>query len=153
MVLCIVALVVFSILGIWSVPYRRLAKEAFECVFRMITLRPCVTKLDEKIKSKIVARLMGRSGSLARFVYKHFKTLSWIFTVAFFGSMAYSALSIYNLIVFGSCQLGATCILSQNPVGKFIATLTCYEAQIAYVVIAVAIVVALLIKKKKVVFV
>ncbi len=154
MVLCIVALVVFSVLGIFSVRYRILAKEAFECVFRMVTLRPCRTKFDDKIKSKIVAKLIGKSSKLAGFVYKHFKPLSWAFTTTFFVSTAYSALVVYNLVVFGTCQPGAaSCVLTQDPAGKLIATLTCYEAQIAYFVILLAIVAVLLIKNKKIIFV
>ncbi len=41
--ICIFAFFVFAFLAIFSVTYRPLAKEAFECVFRRITLRPCET--------------------------------------------------------------------------------------------------------------
>ena len=113
MVICIIALAVFSILGIWSAKYRRLAKEAFDCTFRMITLRPCVTKLDERIKSKVTSKLM-RFPKLAKAFYKNFKIFSWIFVVAFFASMAYTAYSIYNLIVYGTCDPSSkTCVINQ----------------------------------------
>jgi len=113
MVVCIIALVVFSILGIWSAKYRRLAKESFDCTFRMITLRPCVTKLDERIKSKVTSKLM-RFPALARFFYKNFKIFSWIFVIAFFASMIYTARGIYNLIVYGTCDPSAqSCVINQ----------------------------------------
>ena len=103
MVLCIVALVVFSILSIFSGHYRPLAKDAFKCVYRMATFRPCDVQLETKIKTKITSKLMVIP-SLARFFYKYFKPISWAFTISFFASLAYSAYGIYNLIVFGSCD-------------------------------------------------
>ncbi len=137
MVFCVAALIIFSGLGIFSAKYRRLAKEAFECTFRMVTFRPCITKLDEKIKSKLTAKLM-KTPRLARFVYKHFKILSWIFTLAFFGSLAYSFYGIYNLLYYGTCTHGSssTCEISQAS-----QTIHCYEELIVYVIIGVLLIV------------
>jgi len=115
MVICIVAMVVFSILGIFSVRWRKVAKESFQCVFKMIQFKPCDVQLEEKIKSKLTTKLM-KVPKLARFVYKNFKIISWIFTIVFFASMLYTAYSLYNLIVFGSCAPGSTCIF--NPKGN-----------------------------------
>lgn len=53
--LCLAALVVFSILGIFSASYRPLAREAFNCVFRKMTLRSCNTGFDQKIKTKLTS--------------------------------------------------------------------------------------------------
>ena len=103
MVICIIALVVFSILGIGSLRFRQLAKEAFECTFRMITFRPCKAKLDERIRAKLTAKLMIIP-DLARFVYRNFTALSWVFVIVFFASLGYSAYGIYNLVVHGTCD-------------------------------------------------
>jgi hypothetical protein len=111
MVICIVALVVLSVLSIFSARYRSSAKEAFRCVFRMITFRPCDVHLETKIKTKMTSKLMF-APSLARFFYKHFKPISWIFTIVFFASLGYSAYGIYNLIVYGSCSPGSYCIIT-----------------------------------------
>jgi hypothetical protein len=108
-------MVVFSILGVFSVRWRRVAKEAFHCVFRMIQFKPCDVQLEEKIKSRLTSKLM-KIPKLARFVYKNFKIISWIFTIAFFASMFYTVYSLYNLAVFGSCSPGSTCIF--NPQGN-----------------------------------
>lgn len=113
MVICVVALIIFSIMGIFSLRYRKLAKEAFHCVFRTIRLKPCDTGFDQKIKSGITTKAMKFSPSLAKFTYRNFKILSWIFTILFFSSMFYSGYSLYNLAVHGSCNPGATCIF--NP--------------------------------------
>jgi hypothetical protein len=112
MVLCLVALVVFSFLSIFSAKYRRLARDAFDCVFRMITLRPCKVKLQEKIKLKLTSKFM-KTPRIARIFYKHFKILSWIFTIAFFASLIYSGYSIYNLLLYGSCDPSSdVCVLT-----------------------------------------
>ncbi len=51
---CIVAFVVLSILGIFSASNRVLAREALDCVLRRVTLRPCNTGFDEKMKAKLL---------------------------------------------------------------------------------------------------
>jgi hypothetical protein len=147
MVICIVALAVFSILGIFSATYRKLAKEAFSCVGRMLIFRPCKTNLEQRIKSKIAIKLM-KIPPLARFFYKYFKVLSWIFTISFFVSMAYSAYGIYNLIVYGSCQPGSVCVITQgvSQFTKITRILNCYEAYVAYGIIVVVLIALLAIK-------
>jgi len=115
MVICVVAMVVFSILGIFSVRWRRVAKESFQCVFKMIQFKPCDTQFDERVKSKLISKLMGKFPKLAKFTYKNFKVISWIFTIAFFLSLFYTTYAVYNLIAFGSCEPGASCIF--NPQG------------------------------------
>ncbi len=102
--ICIIALFVFGVLGIFSARYRSLAKEAFRCVFLRMTFRLCETGLDSKIKSKLTSKLLKRSPRVAKFVYKRFEVLSWIFTIVFFASMAYTVYSFYNLYVYGTCD-------------------------------------------------
>ncbi len=104
MVLCIVALVVFGILGIFSARYRSLAKEAFDCVYRTATLRPCVSKLDERIKSKLTTKIMARSPLAARAFYRNFRIFSYVFVFAFFFSVGGIVYSLYNYFAFGNCN-------------------------------------------------
>jgi len=111
MVICIIALVVFSILGIGSLRFRQLTKEAFECTFRMVTFRPCKTNLDERIRAKLTAKMMVIP-ALAKFVYRNFTVLSWVFVIVFFASLGYSAYGIYNLIVHGTCDPSGSCPFS-----------------------------------------
>lgn len=84
MVLCVVALIVFGILGIFSVKYRVLAKEAFDCVARTATLRPCQTGFDTRLKGKIVVGALKVSPGLARALNKNFHLFSVAFTLLFF---------------------------------------------------------------------
>jgi len=114
MVLCIVALVVFAFLGIFSVRYRRLAGEAFDCVVRMATLRPCDTKLDERIRAKMMAKTFKYSPAAAAALNKNFKALSWIFMILFFASLGYTIYGAYNLLTIGTCDPAnpASCIFT-----------------------------------------
>jgi hypothetical protein len=146
MVICIVALVVLSILSIFSARYRPYAKEAFRCVYRMATLRPCDVQLETKIKTKVTSKLMFIP-SLAKFFYKHFKTISWIFTIAFFASLAYSAYGIYNIIVYGSCEPGEFCVITW--LGMCILDLEKYIVYAALIIVALSFVYFLIKRNKK----
>lgn len=137
MVICLVALVIFSFLSIFSARYRTIAKDAFSCFFSMITLRPCKVKLEERIKMKITSKLMKKP-TVARTFYKHFKILSWIFTISFFASLVYSGYSLYNLFVFGSCDpSSATCVLT--PIGVCILEVQNILAYIILIVLFVGV--------------
>lgn len=104
MILCFVALIVFAILGLFSATHRTLAKDAFECVFSNITLRPCKSGLDKRLKSQITGSILRKNPKAGRFVYKHFELLSWVFTIIMIISTIYSGLGIYNYLVYGNCE-------------------------------------------------
>lgn len=114
MVICIVALVVFGILGIFSATHREYAKQAFECVFRRITLRECESGFDRKLKMKIVNKAFGISPILSSFVYKYFELVSWILLILMIGSFLLVLNGFYNLAKYGTCDPHSTqCIF--NP--------------------------------------
>jgi len=102
--ICIIALIVFGILGIFSASYRKLAKEAFDCVFRRITFRKCVSGLDERIKVQVINIFINKSPQTARFIYKNFEVLSWIFTALLILSIVFSGIGLYNYAVYGNCN-------------------------------------------------
>lgn len=101
---CLLALIIFSILGIFSASQRVLAKEAFDCVFKRITFRPCNANFQEKIKGKILAKLITRSTFLTKMVNKHYEILSWIFFILMLGSTIWVLRGGYNFYVYGSCN-------------------------------------------------
>jgi hypothetical protein len=75
-----------------------------DCVLRRVTLRPCNTGFDEKMKAKILGKVIMRSEGLARFISKRFEVLAWIF---FFIFLAASVFSVRGLVLFyttGSCN-------------------------------------------------
>ncbi|MBW3001549.1 hypothetical protein KY338_00125 [Candidatus Woesearchaeota archaeon] len=102
--ICILALIIFSILAIFSVSYRPLAAEAFDCVFRKATFRKCRTNLDQRLKSQITGRLLTKSPFLARFIYKRFELISWIFVILLISSLLYSGYGVYNYARYGHCD-------------------------------------------------
>ncbi len=116
MVVCIIALFVFSFLSIFSAKYRPLAKKAFKCAFSTLTLRPCEVGLDRQIKTGVVSRLMKRNEKIAGMVYRNFGVLSAVFALLFFASMAYSVYGVYNLVVYGSCDPHSTECVFTNEV-------------------------------------
>ncbi|NMB91073.1 MAG: thioredoxin domain-containing protein [Chloroflexi bacterium] len=101
---CIVAFVVLSILGIFSATHRELAHEALDCVFRRVTLRPCNTGFDEKMKARILGSVITRSETAARFLNKNFELLAWVFFLLMLTSGAYTLRSGYLFYVTGSCN-------------------------------------------------
>ncbi len=101
---CIIAFVVLSILGIFSATNRQLAREALDCVFRRVTLRPCNTGFDEKMKARILGSVITRSETAARVLNQNFELLSWVFFVALMASSIWSVRGVYLFYTTGSCN-------------------------------------------------
>lgn len=117
---CLIALVIFAVLGIFSLKFRQLAKEAFECVFNRLKFQPCQTKLDERIKAKVIAKTLKHNNRAGKFVQKYFEAISWFFIILMLASFAYSVLGIYNLIRHGTCdpKHPESCILSPKQINQ-----------------------------------
>jgi hypothetical protein len=135
MPLCLVALVVFSVMSIWSAKYRRLAKEAFKCVTKTLMLSPCDMAFEQKVKAKVTAKLLNISPTLARGFYQNFRIFAWAFTASFFVSLFITAYSFYNYAVYGSCDPGEPCYIT--ALGVSIGVL---EKYVVYAVVAILIV-------------
>ena len=97
---CLISLIVFGIMGIFSASQRALAKEAFDCVFRRMTFRPCNTGFQEKVKGKLLAKVIKRSTFLAKVLNKYYEIFSWIFFILMMGSTIWMFRGIYNYYVF-----------------------------------------------------
>jgi len=95
---------VFAVLGIFSAAYRKLAAEAFDCVFRRIIFRPCHSGLDKRLKSEITGKIMRRSPRLAAFTYKYFEVFSWTFIILTVLSLVGIGISVYNYVEYGNCN-------------------------------------------------
>jgi protein-disulfide isomerase len=102
--ICLLALVVFSILGIFSVSYRQLAKKAVDCVFRRITLRPCQSGMDTQLRSQLIGIISRKNIKAARFVVRYFEVISWTFTLIMVLSLVFSIRGIYFYVVYGNCN-------------------------------------------------
>ncbi len=104
MVFCIVGIVIFGILGIFSAKYRYYFREALHCIKRQALLKPCDTEFDNKMKAKITGNLMKISPSLSRLVFRRFVLISWIFIIMLFASIAMISAGVYNWWAYGNCN-------------------------------------------------
>lgn len=102
--ICLIALPILAILGIFSATHRKIATEAFDCVFRRMTLRKCESGLDTRLKSAITSSVMKRSPKAAGLVFKHFEILSWAFLIMFLLATFFSIQGVYNYAVYGNCN-------------------------------------------------
>jgi hypothetical protein len=101
---CVLALIVLSILGIFSASHRKLAKEAFDCVFRRVTLRPCDTGFDTKVKAAILGKLINKSPKVAQFVSKRFEVLAFVLVIGLTVSTVWTVRGLYLFWAWGSCN-------------------------------------------------
>ncbi len=101
--ICVLAMIVFGIMAIFSASHRPIAKEAFDCVFRRITLKKCKSGLDVRLKAKLIGKLMQKNSKLARPVYKYFEVVSWLFVIIFFVSLIFTVQAGYNLVMYDNC--------------------------------------------------
>ncbi len=103
---CLIALIILSILGIFSAYYRELAKEAFKCVIGNITTRKkCESGLDKKLKGKVIGKISRVSPRLARIILKHFELFSGIFFLLFLISIIILIYNIYSYVISnGRCE-------------------------------------------------
>jgi hypothetical protein len=104
MVLCLLALPIFAVLSIFSVKYKKLTKDALECIFKTVTLRKCTSGLDDRIRADVTGTFLKFSPATARLFYKHYKIISWIILILFLLSTYYSAVGVYNYVKYGNCN-------------------------------------------------
>src|SRR3989338_6240239 len=102
--ICFIALIVFGDISIFSASHRPLAKEAIDCMFRRITLRPCVTRMDQRLKGQIIGKLLAKPEGTEKFISKYFEAISWAVTIITIVSLFYTAQGIYNYAVYGNCN-------------------------------------------------
>jgi len=103
-VFCFLALIIFSVLGIFSASHRQLAKEAAKCVFRRLRLKPCEASFDAKVKAKLISKLILKSPKTARFINRYFDIISLAFFIMLILSGFWVSRSLYNYYMYGNCN-------------------------------------------------
>ncbi len=111
---CIAALIILAFLSIFSAKYRSFAKQAFKCVFRRATFRPCEAGFDQKIKTTVSSWFLKKNEKIGGFIFRRFEILNWIFVILFFISAVYVGRSVYFYAKYGSCNPAKpeTCIIN-----------------------------------------
>lgn len=102
--ICVAALIVFTLLAAFSAKYRSLAKEAWQCVFLKVRLRPCQSGLDKRVRMQASMPFIKRSPKVGRFVYKSFPILSWLFVILTVLSLGYVVYGGVNYALYGNCN-------------------------------------------------
>ena len=101
---CIAAFIILSILGIFSVRYRRLASDAWKCVSRKVTFKKCDTNFKEDLKNQLLGKLVLRRPRLARFLEKWIEVLAFAFVVLTVWSLLSVLRSGLYLYVYDTCR-------------------------------------------------
>lgn len=84
---CALSLVAVVVISALFVLFPGILRSVFYCIARRSTLQPCDTPFHVRLKGKIVGRLLGHK-RVARFVYRHFDTISFVMILLFFIYMA-----------------------------------------------------------------
>lgn len=117
--LCIISLIIFGIMGIFSASHRQLAKEAAKCVFRRVTFRPCNTSFQDKAKGMMLGWLLNKSPRAGKVFNKYSEVFSWIIIILMVGSTVWAGRGIYNYYAYGSCNgLNSSSFCVFDPTGS-----------------------------------
>lgn len=112
--ICIVGLVVFGFLGIFSATYREYTLEALACIGDKATGGPCETGFDERYRAWAVENAMKVDMRLASFVKDHFQLINWVIFLLMFALMVFTVDALYNLYMYGSCDPGGGCTIQDG---------------------------------------
>lgn len=113
---CIAAFIVLAIISIFSASHRKLAKKAWSCTLRRVTLRPCDSSFKEETKNKLLARVANRTPRLIKLADVSIEVVSFIFVVLTVWSLLSVIMSGVNLFVWGTCtpNNASACSLSSE---------------------------------------
>lgn len=129
---CIAAFIILAIISIFSASHRKLAKKAWSCTLRRVTLRPCDSSFKEETKNQILSHVASRKPGLVKAADISIEVASFIFVTLTIWSLFYVLVAGLNLFVWGtctpnnasSCSLGAeTCSISKVEKGFWELTL------------------------------
>lgn len=101
---CIATFIVFGILSIFSAAYRPLAKAAWHCTWRRVTLRPCDISFNEEMRGKLLSKLVFRMPRLAKILDRWLDWISFVFVALSIWSLLYTANAGLNYWVYGTCD-------------------------------------------------
>jgi len=116
---CIATFIVFGILSIFSATYRPLAKAAWHCTWRRMTLRPCDISFSEEMRGKLLSKLVFTWPRLAKFLDRWLDWISFAFVALSMWSLLYVANAGLNLWVYDTCNPSnaESCSLSGEACG------------------------------------
>jgi len=128
---CIAAFIILALISIFSARYRKLAKKAWSCTLRRVTLRPCDTSFKEETKNKLLSHVAKKTPRLVKTADIGIEVAAFLFVVLTIWSIFVVLESGLNLFVWGTCNPSdaSSCSLSSetcsiDKVNKSLWTLT-----------------------------
>lgn len=100
---CIAAFIILAIISIFSASHRKLAKQAFSCTLRRVTLRPCDSSFKEETKNKILSHVANKTPKLVKTADIGIEVASFALVVLTIWSFVVALQSGLNLFVWGTC--------------------------------------------------
>lgn len=101
---CIAAFIVLAIISIFSVKYRKMAKQAWSCTLHRVTFRPCDTSFKEETKSKLLSHVATRAPKFVKYADFVIEFLSFILVILTVWSLYVALMALLNLFVWGTCN-------------------------------------------------
>lgn len=123
---CIAAFIVLLVVGIFSAKYRLMMKQAWGCVGRKFTLRPCDTNFKKDLKDHILAKVANKSPKMVKTADISIEIGAVVIVILTIWSLAVVIISGLNLYVYGTCKpsnaaacsLGAeACSIEKDTIG------------------------------------
>ena len=101
---CIAAFIILGILAIFSAKYRRMARQAWSCVARRLTLRPCDTNFKDEVKNRLLAPIALKKPRLMKAANIGIELAAFLLVVLTIWSLYTVVKSGLNLYVYGTCN-------------------------------------------------
>ena len=113
---CIAAFIILAIISIFSASHRKLAKQAFSCTLRRVTLRPCDSSFKEETKNKILSHVANKTPKLVKTADIGIEIASFALVILTVWSLVVALESGLNLFVWGTCTPAnaSSCSLSSE---------------------------------------
>lgn len=101
---CIAAFIVLVIISIFSAKYRKLTGEAWGCVARKLTLRPCDSNFKDDVKNSILSRVVIKRPKIVKFTSVAIEVGAFLIVVLTIWSLLVAVKSGVSLFVYGTCE-------------------------------------------------
>lgn len=113
---CIAAFIVLAVISIFSASHRKLAKKAWSCTLRRVTLRPCDSSFKDEAKNAILSRVVNKTPKLVKVANIGIEIASFLLVILTVWSLFAVFESGLNLFVWGTCtpKNASSCSLSSE---------------------------------------
>jgi len=102
--LCIASFLVLLLLSAVSAQFRPLAKRAWSCASRRLTLRPCDTTFRDDVKNTLLAPLALRAPRWVKPASVAIEAVAWVMVISMVTSIYILLRSGLNFAVYGTCN-------------------------------------------------